>query len=196
VKRAAVWLVSVPLALAGTEVAHALANAAFGSPEGSGELFESQASGRALLPPFLATLAGAILLGLVLRIAAREPSQRNARSAALPFCLLPPLAFALLEPSEALLNRGHVAWGELLEATFVVGLALQLPFSLAGYSLARLLLRASDGVRALMLRDRPTAPIAATADVAVTPYDNPPSSSQRGSNRRDRAPPARGAVPG
>jgi hypothetical protein len=59
----------VPLALAGVSTAHAVANAAFGSPAGRAELFASPASGAGLLPVFAGAAGAAVLLALGLRTA-------------------------------------------------------------------------------------------------------------------------------
>lgn len=53
------------------------------------------------------------------------------------FAVAPPLAFAVLEHVERLVAHGAVPYGTALEATFLVGLALQLPFAVAAFGLLR-----------------------------------------------------------
>ena len=72
----------------------------------------------------------------------------RARIAALPFAMLPPLGFVLLELAEAA-HEGHPGHVGALGA-FVAGMALQLPVSLVGYIIVRLLLALTDHVRALV----------------------------------------------
>jgi hypothetical protein len=142
----------VPLAVVGVLSAHAVANSLFGSPEGRDELFASAASG-AQLVPLAAALATAVLaLGLVLRIVRGASASVDSRVFAAPFACLPPLLFLLVETFEGLLSSGSVPVGEVLQAPFVAGLALQVPFAFAAYLLARALARASDGLRARLLR--------------------------------------------
>jgi hypothetical protein len=153
--RPATWLVSLPIVLAGIEAAHALANASFGSPAGEGELFAAERSGSELLPLVAALALGSVLLGLAARVLERAGALPGRR--ALPFACLPPVAFVLLELLEGLLHDGIVPLGAPLEPTFICGLVLQLPFAVAGYAVARALLRLGDRVRRLVAA-RPPAP--------------------------------------
>ena len=148
-RKHAVWLVTLPVALVGIEAAHALANAAFGAP--GSEVLESAESGAGLIPLLAALALAAVLCGLVGRVAGLWWTPRRSRAVLLPFVLLPPLGFVLLELGEALAHS-PIEWEELVGPTFLVGLALQLPVALVGYLLARALLRLSDEVREL----RPT----------------------------------------
>src|SRR5215470_10163322 len=101
-RKHAVWLVTLPVALVGIEAAHALANALFGAP--ASEVRESAESGAGLIP-VLATLALAPLLcGLVGRVVGLWSTPRGSRAVVLPFVLLPPLGFVLLEVGEALVH--------------------------------------------------------------------------------------------
>jgi hypothetical protein len=59
------------------------------------------------------------------------------------FALLPPLAFVLQEHLERLFSSGTVV-GVVFEPTFMLGLALTLPFALVGYAVARLLLGVAE----------------------------------------------------
>jgi len=71
VRRQAVWLVTLPLVLAGIEGAHAAANAALGAPEG--EVFATAASGRDALMPVAASLVNDhIRAGMITRYRVTE----------------------------------------------------------------------------------------------------------------------------
>jgi hypothetical protein len=189
VRRGAAWLVTLPIALIGIEAAHAFANAAFGSPEEAGEIFASAASGAELVPVLSALALGLVLLGLGGRVAGRWWLPRGARSLALPFACLPPVAFLLLELVEALSHRGHVPADLGFEPAFLAGLALQIPFALTGYLVARLLLRLSDGVRGLIVRWRPAPPLERPRALPSPPRDDPPRRARRGGAHLGRAPP-------
>ncbi len=192
-RRGGAWLVGLPLTLAGVLAAHALANAVFGSPEGRYELFASAASGAQLVPLVAAMSTAVLLVGLALRVGGWWSLPTDAPTLAAPFAFLPPLAFVLIEAFEGLLNRGVIPFGEALQPTFLVGLALQLPFALAAYLLARLLLRAGDGLRLFFLRERPSStgwlPAAVKARERVRPRSLASLSCLRG-----RAPPVGNAV--
>lgn len=195
-RRGAAWLVTLPIALVGIEAAHALANAAFGSPEEAGEIFASAASGAELVPVLSALALALLLLGLGGRVAGRWWSPRGARSLALPFACLPPVAFVLLELLEALLHRGHVPADLGFEPALLAGLVLQIPFALTGYLVARLLLRLSDGVRALILRRRVAPPLEPPRALPSLPHDDPPRHLRRGGAHLGRAPPVGPTVSG
>ncbi len=92
---------------------------------------------------------------------------------------------------EGVLHRGAVPWGEALEPAFVVGLALQLPFALAGYLVARLLLRVSDGLRFMFERRRVSLPLAPPRILAPAARDDRRRAPRRGSAHYGRAPPSR-----
>ena len=66
--------------------------------------------------------------------------------------LLPPLAFVVQEYVERYMQHGWVEWGVALEATFVVGLALQVPFALVAAAATLLLTRAARGLAAIVSR--------------------------------------------
>jgi hypothetical protein len=141
------WLVTVPIAVIGCESAHALANVVFGAPDGGrAELFQGGPGGGAL--PVLATLvAAAILAGLAGR-ATGAWSTSHPVAARLPFALLAPALYVVQEHVETVLHTGAAPLGTLIEPTFLPGLLLQIPFALAGYAVARALVRIADGVRA------------------------------------------------
>lgn len=151
-RRHAVWLVTLPVSLAGIEAAHALANLAFGAPHA--EIFATDRTGAGLLPLIAALALATVLCSLAGRVAGLWWTPRSSRAVALPFLLLPPVAFVLLELGEAL-AASEPSWSELHEPTFLAGLALQLPVALVGYLLARALLRLSDDLRERVLGRQP-----------------------------------------
>ncbi len=182
-RRRLTWLVTLPLALAGIEAAHALANAAFGSPTEGEELFASARSGAGLLP-----LAGALALAAVLvGLAGRAARPGGTRPPALPFALLPPLGFLLLELLESLLHSGTPP---APSATLLAGLALQAPFALAGYLAARALLRLGERAGRLLAQARPAPFRLALAAPPRELLERRPSASRRPHARSGRAPPA------
>jgi hypothetical protein len=182
-------VVTLPIALVGIEAAHASANAAFGSPEEAGEIFESAASGSELVLVLAALGLALVMLGLGFRVAGRWWLPQHARSLALPFACLPPVAFVLLELVEALLHRGQLPADLLLEPAFLAGLVLQAPFALTGYLVARLLLWVSDGVRAFLRRCRVAPPLEPPRALPSLPHSDPPRRLRRGGAHRARAPP-------
>lgn len=97
----------------------------------------------------LATLA---LAGLWTRAARGRGA---GRVPAWPFATLPPLAFAVQEHLERLLPGGHWPVHLLGQRVFLVGLALQLPFALLAWLLARGLAAAADAVGAVLARRNP-----------------------------------------
>jgi hypothetical protein len=191
--RGGAWLVGLPLTLAGVLLAHALANAVFGSPEGRNELFASAASGAQLVPVVAAVSTAALLVGLALRVGGWWSLPTDAPTLAAPFACLPPLAFVLIEAFEGLLNRGVIPFGDALQPTFLVGLALQLPFALAAYLLAKLLLRAGDGLRLRFLRESASSTVRLPAPVRPRERIRPHSLASL-SRLRGRAPPVGNAV--
>jgi hypothetical protein len=188
-RHSATWLVVLPLTLVGVEAAHALANAAFGSPEDAGEIFASTESGGDLLPTLSALALGALLLGLCGQVAGSWALPRQRGSFAFPFAALPPVAFVLLEGLEGVLHRSSVPSDLLLEPAFLAGLVLQLPFAIAGYLVARVLLRLSDSVRRLIAQRRARRSLAAPRQLKPSQRDGRWATFRRGSAHLGRAPP-------
>ena len=123
-------LLVLPLALAGTLVAHAVAYATLGAP------FEGVHEYLSHLPQLVTILA---LPALVLAaVAGRATTPR-----AWPFAAVALVAFVLQEHAERLLHTGEVPF--LLDRpVFWVGLALQVPFALVAWLLARGIGRAAS----------------------------------------------------
>lgn len=150
---AVVWLVSVPLMLAGTQVAHVFAYRLV-YPEAQLRLRELLATGHSYMGylPLLLGLFGALELVAFFLVFLDRADGRRAPVPAWAFACLPPLAFALQEFLERWLRGGQFPWWMVQQPTFRVGLLLQLPFALLAYVFARLLLRAAAEVARLLGR--------------------------------------------
>jgi len=144
----------------------------------------------AYLPVVIGVVAAAQLVGLAVT-AADAALRRPSRP--LPgwgFALLPPLAFVLQELSERWLATNSFPWWIVLQPTFRLGLLLQLPFALAAYVAARMLLRAARRVGAVLAF--PLLPAAAFVRiVSPSPGDVPlPRWSSLSLGWSERGPPA------
>jgi hypothetical protein len=147
-RRGLAWLVAVSLMLAGSQAAHVLAyRLVYPNPGIRFDvLVETGHSYMHLLPLVLGVAAAVTVLSLVIGgvDAARGRPQRGLPPWA--FALLPLVGFAAQEHLERWLSSGVVPWHAAAEPTFLPGLALQLPFGLAAYLSARLLLRIAERV--------------------------------------------------
>ena len=158
-RRLTVWLVTVPLAVAGTQFAHAIAYR-LAVPEANERAHELSATGHgymAYLP--LALAIGAVLatyafVAEVLHLA-RSTKRIALRPEAWHFAIVAPALFACQEHFERLFHDGTFPWGAMLAASFIVGLLLQVPFALAAYGLALLLLHAARTLGDRLARRRP-----------------------------------------
>jgi hypothetical protein len=188
------WLVTLPIAVVGCEAAHAVTNATLGTADGdTGAL--SLGTGRDVeLLTLIASLAAvSVVLGLVGRAAGAWSTHRTA-AARLPFALFAPAAFVLQEHLETLLHTGAAPFGTALHATFLAGLLVQIPFALAGYAIARALVRLADGVRALIERRRRPARSGGASQTPRPAYRTPPRSEAHSWAHSGRAPPRAAAA--
>lgn len=137
------WLVALPVMLAGSQAAHALAyRLAF--PQSTLRLHVLALTGHgylARLPVVLALAGAAGIVGLGFAAWDAAHGRRVRELSPVAFALLPPVAFALQEILELSLHTGHLGWRAVAAPTFLPGLALQLPFAALAYLGARLLLR-------------------------------------------------------
>jgi hypothetical protein len=180
--------VTLPVVLAAIECGHALGNLVAGAP--GSELFETPESCRGALPLVGLVLASLVAAGLGARVTS---SGRQPRAAALPFALLPPAGFVLLELGEALSEPGRFRLGG---PAFVLGLLFQLPASALGYLVARGLCRLGDDARTLLL-GLPRSPLALVSlPLTVAPSDDLRVAFRAADRLRGRAPPVVAAVPG
>jgi hypothetical protein len=163
-RRALPWLLAVPMLVAGSLAAHALAyrlahpgaHAAESALAAAGHGYLAQA------PFLLGGLTAFLLAGLVL--AGRIGARREGCPAlpAWPLALLPLVAFAVQEHVERAFADGALPLDAVTEPTFLLGLALQVPFGLVSLALGRWLGRTAAAAGAALVRGvaraRPAAP--------------------------------------
>jgi len=193
VGRSAAWLITLPLALAGVEAAHAIANGVFGSPEGPGELFASTASGARLVPLLAALGGGLVAAGVCARLLGTDAAADRGRLAALPFACVPPVAFVALEAVESLAHTGGSPLADLGEPTFVAGLLLQMPFALVAYAVAAALLGVGTAVQRWFVGRRARL-LGGPRKAASRPVGERPRGLSLACGYRGRAPPRLVAV--
>jgi hypothetical protein len=185
--RSLVWIVAVPLMVGGTWAAHALDyRLTAPDPGARATLLAATGHGYEQWLPLAAALA---LAGLLIALV-RSADQLRAgypRPSAWPFLLLPPLSFATQEHFERLLHDGSFPWDAAVEPTFARGMALTLPFGLAAYFAARVILRVA---RAVAVALTPARPILLALRPAAVPYAVAPARVRvAASARRTRGPP-------
>jgi hypothetical protein len=145
------------MVLFGTELAHALAyRIAYPQLDVRVRVLAETGHGYlGLAPEALGLGCALVLLGLISDALA---SVRRLPSHSLPpwaFGLLPATAFSVQEFVERWVATSGVPWWMVLQPTFRIGLLLQLPFGLASYLVARLLLRVARRAALAMRRAGP-----------------------------------------
>lgn len=157
----AAWLSSLPLMVGGSQVAHVLAFRLV-YPDAQVRWSELLATGHGysrypgFLPLVLALGLAVELVGLVALVSCLGRGRQRVEAVpAWAFALLPVLGFTLQEFLERLLAGASFPWWIVLDPTFRTGLALQLPFALAAYLIARLLLRVAEHVAGALRRLAP-----------------------------------------
>jgi hypothetical protein len=139
--RRAAWMIALPLAAASWLGAHCLAYW-LAAPGGEHQMGVHAENGHAYLgyTPAIFIWGGALLaVGLVLCV---RLGLRDVRPSPPPlslFALLPPMGFTAQEHVERLIGTGSLPPDIVFEPTFLVGLALQLPLTLAALLLAHAL---------------------------------------------------------
>jgi hypothetical protein len=132
IRSRAVWVISLPLVVASWLGAHCLAYWLV-SPGAEHEMGLHAEHGHAWLgyTPAVAIWGLAFVVGgLVLCVSAGLRGGRHTRPPVRLFTLLPPAAFAVQEHVERLIASGSIPHDLVFEPTFLLGLALQLPFAL------------------------------------------------------------------
>ena len=161
-RRSLTWLLAVPLLAAGSQAAHALTYRLV-YPGAPLRIHELAITGHGYLDRLPLALGVALSIALVALLVAVLDASRGRPARALPawaFGALAPLAFALQEIIELSLHTGTFAWHAVAAPTFLPGVALQLPFSLLAWLVARLLLRAASRVgRAFAARPPVARPV-------------------------------------
>jgi hypothetical protein len=139
--RVAAGVIAIPLAIASWLGAHCLAY--WLVPPGSEQQMGMHAEhGHAWLgySPAVAIWGLAfVIAGLVLCVSAGLRGGRSTRPPVRIFALLPPAGFAVQEHAERLIASGSIPNDLIVEPTFLLGLALQLPFALMALLLTRAL---------------------------------------------------------
>lgn len=145
-RRALSWLLTVPLAVGASQLAHEASYRIVGGGGGGDRarlLGETGHGYFALAPALLGLGLALVTTAFALEVARSARRGGGDRVSHWPFALFAPLAFAFQEHCERLFHDAAIPWTAFLEPTFALGLALQLPFALAAYVLARLLVRAA-----------------------------------------------------
>jgi len=154
-----VWLLTLPLAVVGSQLAHGLAYRLV-TPDAAQRAHELAQSGHGYLAYAPAALAVCCLLVLValageLGHLLGERRASPSRPSAAAFAVLAPAIFVLQEHFERLLHDEAFPWDAALQRTFVLGLVLQVPVALAAYLVARLLLGAVRTLGRLLVGEGP-----------------------------------------
>jgi hypothetical protein len=149
-RRTVVWLLTLPLAVVGSQLAHGFAFRLV-TPDEAERAHELATTGHSYLVygPVVVAVAGVlVVLALVSELGhvLRDGGQQRPGPRALAFAGLAPAIFVAQEHLERLLYDGVFPWDAVLQPTLLVGLLLQLPFAAVAYVLAHLLL---GGVRSL-----------------------------------------------
>ena len=112
-------------------------------------------------PVVCGVVGGVLLVGFVAGIASSARRRGPRPLPAWAFALLPLLGFTVQEFTERWLAGSNFPWWMVLQPTFRIGLAFQLPFALLAFLIARILLRAAEQVvrvlRRTAERSRPAA---------------------------------------
>lgn len=148
------WAIALPLAVGSWLGAHCLAYL-FVSPGAEHHTGLHAEEGHAWLgyTPALAIWGLTLILaGLVLCVGEGLRGRLPSRPPARIFALLPPIGFTVQEHLERLIGSGAVPYDLVFEPTFLVGLALQLPFSLAALLLTRALYALGFGLGRVLAR--------------------------------------------
>lgn len=145
-RRTVAWFIAVPLAVIGSQIVHVVAYRVV-TPNGDERAHALTSSGHAYLtylPLALAVCSALLALGLIgeLRRVVSDESKGMSRPSVWCFAVLAPAIFCLQEHFERLAHTGAFPSDAVFERSFVAGIFLQIPFALATYVLARLLLRA------------------------------------------------------
>lgn len=137
-RRHLAWVSIAPLMVGGLLAGHSLAYR-LATPDAHARADALAHSGHGYLgyaPLALAVCFGLLLAALLLRALAGYRGEPRRPAASRAFILLPPLAFVVQEQMERLAYSGDMPWTAALQPTFLLGLALQLPFALAALLLA------------------------------------------------------------
>ena len=170
------WISLAPLMLGGLLAGHALGyRLAISDPHARADALAHSGHGYFNYVPFaLSVCLGVLLAGLALQgISAFRGEPRRPATSPL-IVLLPPVAFIVQELLERFVHGGHVPWTTVVQPSFLIGLALQLPFALAALLLAWALDSAARAIGdALASSRRPAFQILVPATVHSTTAPRP-----------------------
>ena len=205
VSRRVTWVVSLPLAVASWLGAHCLAYwlVAPAAEHQMGLHAEHRMGlhaehGHAYLGygPAIGLLGIALVVaGVVLCVGEGMRGRRPSRPPVRLFAILPPVGFAVQEHLERLIGSGALPYDVALEPTFLVGLALQLPFAVAALLLAAALHTLALGLGDVLARGLAFPWRARRAPSLLLPLPPPPllvAPSVLALGHGQRAPPAIG----
>jgi hypothetical protein len=193
VRRRLTWFVVAPLVVLGSELAHAVDYwIEDPDPADRAQLLEQTGHQYLEYAPLGVGLCLALVGFAFLGAVRRGLSGRTVggRLTLLPFAVLPLLVFTLQEHLERLFHDGEFPWRAVLEPTFSMGLALQVPFALVAYLVARALLAAGARLGRTLRGQRPAAEVVETSLSVPEPRAAPrPRLSPLATSIAGRAPP-------
>jgi hypothetical protein len=148
IRRSAPCVIAVPLAVASWLGAHCIAYwlVAPGAEEHMGLHADHGHAWLGYTPSLAIWALALVVAGLVLCVGDGLRGRRPSGPPVRLFALLPPGGFVVQEHLERLIGTGSVPTDLIGEPTFLVGLALQLPFALAALLLTRALYTIAFGL--------------------------------------------------
>jgi hypothetical protein len=160
-RRTLAWLVAAPLMAVGSYVAHCqvfasaapahhmLAHGGHGGAHGPAHhAHESGMTAIGLFGsvPFLLSCLAVVAVFLGVRVTRGLSRSPRTTLSAWPFGVLAPLAFFLHHHFDHLVGTTSMPLSSFVEPAFLLGLLLQVPFGLAAFLVAKLLLRVADRI--------------------------------------------------
>ena len=168
------WLLALPLIVAGSLGAHALAALLTAAPstEHVGEVAERSSTGTAgHLVVFLGAAAAVAALGGASSVVSLLVRRERRRVSPHLFFWLPPAAYTLQELAERRLHAEAAPFQAVHDPRFLYGLAFQIPFGLAALGIARLLYRVGRRIVAALQRTRRPAALRRPSNLARAPME-------------------------
>jgi hypothetical protein len=151
------WVLTVPLMLVGLLAGHSAGyRLAYSVPHERAHTLDETGHAYLAYVPTAVALVGAILLAAAVVTALDAYRGRGAvATPPVALALLPPLAFAIQEHVERLVETGSFPWATALEPAFVYGLALQVPFALCALAVGTALVAAAASLGRALRRGAP-----------------------------------------
>ncbi len=147
-RRTGVWLLTGVLSVFGSQLAHSLAYRLVAPDQAERTALLAASGHRYLTYAPLAIAIGATLVVVAFLAQVRGLIGGSSRwqPTLWAFALFAPAVFVVQEHLERLVHGRVVPWSTATDSTFLIGLALQLPFALLAYLLACVVLRAAAKV--------------------------------------------------